>query len=159
MKFCDITMAYNRASGGIKTYIDEKRRFLRENTDHEHLLIIPGARDRIRRSRRTTTVTIRAPLLPGQGDYRFFLSPAKIRQVLLDEQPDIVELGSYYTEPWAAFSYRRRRREAGGACLIGAYFHTDVAKAYVAAPLRAAAHSWLDNVSEALVSSGFITRR
>ena len=44
----------------------------------------------------------RAPLLPGQGDYRFFLSPAKIRQVLLDEQPDIVELGSYYTEPWAA---------------------------------------------------------
>ena len=68
MKFCDITMAYNRASGGIKTYIDEKRRFLRENTEHEHLLIIPGARDRIRRSARSTTVTVRGPLLPGQGD-------------------------------------------------------------------------------------------
>ncbi|MGH6950201.1 MAG: glycosyltransferase, partial [Vitreimonas sp.] len=152
MKFCDITMAYNRTSGGIKTYVDEKRRFLREDTDHEHLLIIPGARDRIRRSQRTTTVTIQAPLLPGQGDYRFFLSPAKIKQVLLEEEPDIVELGSYYTEPWAAFSYRRRRREADASCLIGAYFHTDVAKACVA-PLRAAAHSWLDNVSEALVSS------
>ncbi len=152
MKFCDITMAFNRASGGIKTYVDEKRRFLRENTDHEHLLIIPGRRDRIRRSRRSTTVTIRGPLLPGQGDYRFFLSPAKIKQVLLEEQPDVVELGSYYTEPWAAFSYRNRRLEAGRACLIGAYFHTDVAKAYVAAPLRAAAHSWLDNVSETLVS-------
>lgn len=152
MKFCDITMAYNRASGGIKTYVDEKRRFLRENTDHEHLLIIPGVRDRIRRSRHTTTVTIGAPLLPGQGDYRMFLSPAKIKQVLIEELPDIVELGSYFTEPWAAFSYRRRCHEAGRACLVGAYFHTDVAKAYVAAPLRAAAHSWLDNVSDALVS-------
>jgi alpha-1,6-mannosyltransferase len=152
VKFCDITMAYNRASGGIKTYIDEKRRFLRENTDHEHLLIIPGARDRIRRSARSATVTIRGPLLPGQGDYRFFLSPAKVKQVLMQEQPDIVELGSYYTEAWAAFAYRQRRREAGGKCLLGAYFHTDVAKAYVAAPLRAAAHSWLDHVSETLLS-------
>lgn len=152
MKFCDITMAYNAKSGGIKTYIDEKRRFLRERTDYEHLLIVPGQRDRVRRSDRSTTVTIRSPLLPGQDQYRFFLSPAKIAQVLLDEAPDIVELGSYYTEPWAAFTYRRRRREAGMPCVLGAYFHTDVAEAYVAAPLRAAAHTWLHDLSEALAS-------
>lgn len=150
MKFCDITMAYNAKSGGIKTYIDEKRRFLRENTDYEHLLIIPGARDRVRRSGRTTTVTIKSPLLPGQTAYRFFISPTKIKQVLLEEAPSAVELGSYYTEPWAAFAYRRRIREAGGDCLLGAYFHTDVAKAYVAAPMRAAAYNWLRDVSEAL---------
>jgi alpha-1,6-mannosyltransferase len=152
MKFCDITMAYNATSGGIKTYIDEKRRFLRENTDYEHLLIIPGARDRVRRSGRTTTVTIRSPLLPGQTAYRFFLTPTKIKQALLEEAPDIVELGSYYTEPWAAFAYRRRVREAGGNCLLSAYFHTDVAKAYVAAPMRAAAYNWLQDVSEALAT-------
>jgi len=153
MKFCDVTMAYNAKSGGIKTYIDEKRRYLRDNTDYEHLLIIPGARDRVRRSGRTTTVTIKSPLLPGQSEYRFFLSPAKIRQVLLEEQPDFIELGSYYTESWAAFSYRRRRRESGADCVMGAYFHTDVAKAYVAAPLRAAAHNWLQDFSEALANS------
>jgi alpha-1,6-mannosyltransferase len=151
MKFCDVTMAYNPKSGGIKTYIDEKRRFLRENTNHEHLLIIPGARDRVRHSERTTTVTIKSPLLPGQSAYRFFLTPMKIKQALLEHQPDIIELGSYYTEPWAAFAYRRELREAGRDCVIGAYFHTDVAKAYVAAPLRAAAHNWLADVSEALV--------
>lgn len=153
MKFCDITIAYNSKSGGIKTYIEEKRRYLRENTDHEHLLIIPGKRDRVRRSGRTTTITVRGPLLPGQDEYRFFLSPAKVRQVLLDEAPDIVELGSYYTEPWAAFAYRRRRREAGRDCILGAYFHTDVAQAYVAAPLRAAAHAWLEDMSDGLASS------
>jgi alpha-1,6-mannosyltransferase len=149
MKFCDITMAYNATSGGIKTYIDEKRRFLRANTDHEHLLIIPGKRDRVRRSGRTTTVTLRGPLLPGQDSYRVFLSPAKIRQVLMEEAPEVIELGSYYTEPWAAFSYRRRRRAAGLPCILGAYFHTDVANAYVSAPLRAA-NAWLQDWSEAL---------
>ncbi len=153
MKFCDITMAYNPRSGGIKTYIDEKRRYLRERTDHEHLLIIPGARDRVRRSGRTTTVTIKSPLLPGQDAYRVFVSPAKIREVLRNEAPECVELGSYYTEPWAAFSYRRRRREAGAPCVLSAFFHTDVARAYVAAPLRAAAHNWLQDVSEALITS------
>ena len=152
MKFCDITMAYNATSGGIKTYIEEKRRFLRENTDYEHLLIAPGSRDRVRRSGRTTTVTIKSPLLPGQKAYRFFLTPTKIKQVLLEEAPHVVELGSYYTEPWAAFAYRRRIREAGGDCLLGAYFHTDVAKAYVAAPMRAVADNWLQDVSEALAS-------
>lgn len=150
MKLCDVTIAYNDRSGGIKTYIDEKRRFLRDHTDLEHLLIVPGPRDRIRRSGRATTVTIRAPLLPGQNAYRLFLTPAKIRRVLKQEQPDAIELGSCYTAPWASFGYRRARREAGAACTVGAYFHTDVAEAYVAAPLRAAAHAWLDDVSEAL---------
>lgn len=150
MKFCDVTMAYNDKSGGIRTYIDEKRRYLLDNTDHEHLLIAPGKRNLTVREGRSATVYVRGPLLPNQGDYRFFLSPKKIRKVLDLHQPDIIELGSYYTEPWAAFSYRRRRREAGCDCLLGAYFHTDVAEAYVAAPLKLAAHSWLDDLSESL---------
>ncbi len=152
MKFCDITMAYNAKSGGIKTYVDEKRRFLLDRTGHEHLLIVPGARDYVRRSERTTTISIKSPLLPGQSTYRFFISPTKIKHALLQEAPDVIELGSYYTEPWAAFAYRRQRQEAGEDCPIGAYFHTDVARAYVAAPLRAAAPAWLYDVSEALAN-------
>lgn len=152
MKFCDITMAYNAKSGGIKTYIEEKRRFLRDTTDHEHVLIIPGARDRVRRSGRTVTVTVKSPLLPGQNEYRFFISPTKIKQALIEHAPDVIELGSTYTEPWAAFAYRRALRDAGRDCVLGAYFHTDVAKAYVAAPLRAAADSWLEDVSKSLAN-------
>jgi alpha-1,6-mannosyltransferase len=150
MKFCDITLAYNDKSGGIRTYIDEKRRFLRNHTNHEHLLIVPGKRDREIRTERGTIVQVRGPLLPNQDDYRVFLSPRKIKRVLRQHQPDVVELGSYYVEPWAAFSYRRRRREAGRPCVLGGYFHTDVAEAYVGAPLRLAAHDWLDDVSETL---------
>lgn len=150
MKFCDVTIAYNDRSGGIRTYIDEKRRFIENNTNHEHLLIVPGERNGTEIVGRSKIVSLEGPLLPKQNAYRFFRSPARIRNVLTEELPDVVELGSYYMEPWAAFSYRRRMRESGRTCLVGGYFHTDVAEAYVAAPLRAAAHSRLEDVSEAL---------
>ncbi len=70
MKFCDITIAYNGKSGGIRTYIDEKRRYLVAHTDHEHVLIVPGRRSRVRRDGRFTTIMLRGPLLPGQDAYR-----------------------------------------------------------------------------------------
>jgi len=144
MKLCDITMAYNESSGGIRTYIDEKRRYLLTQTEHEHLLVVPGAEDKIAVEGRATTVYIESPLLPGQDNYRFFLWPGKIKQVLLEHRPDIIELGSYYVEPWVAFAYRKEMQLVGRNCLISCYFHTDVAEAYVGAPLRAIAHDWFD---------------
>jgi len=150
MKFCDITIAYNESSGGVRTYIDEKRRYLLGRTHYEHLLIVPGEEDRVVRQGRSTTVHIRSPLLPGQDNYRCFIWPHSVKQVLLEHQPDIIELGSYYVEPWAAFAYRDTLREDGRNCLIGCYFHTDVAEAYVGAPLRAMAHDWFDDWSSSL---------
>lgn len=154
MIFCDITTAYSESSGGIRTYIDEKRRYLLDHTDDEHLLIVPGRKDREQRRGRSTTVHIGSPLLPTQDKYRLFLRPNRITSVLMKYRPELIELGSYYLEPWAAFAYRLRLREEGRNCVIGAYFHTDVARAYVAAPLRAAAHEWFSDWSEMLAEFG-----
>lgn len=154
MKFCDLTIAYNETSGGIRTFVDAKRRFLLERTDHSHLLIVPGARDATVRTARTTTVTLESPLLPGQDAYRAFVRPDRIAAALETHAPDIIELGSPYLESWAAFAYRDRRREVGHPCLVGAYFHTDVADAYVGAPLRAVMHDWFDELSETLTTLG-----
>lgn len=154
MKLCDITIAYNDSSGGIRTYIDEKRRYLREQTGHHHLLIAPGAEDAIERDERGTVVWLAGPLLPGQDSYRFFARPGRIRSVLLEHRPDVVELGSYYLSPWPAFSYRQRLRAAGRDCVIGCYFHTDVAEAYVAAPLRGLVHGLVEEWSATLALAG-----
>ncbi|MGD8768224.1 MAG: glycosyltransferase [Methyloceanibacter sp.] len=150
MRFCDITIAYNRESGGIRTYIDQKRQYLREKTDFEHLLIIPGESDAIERSDRAVTISIGSPLLPGQKTYRFFVRPDKILAVLQEWCPDIVELGSYYLAPWAAWGYRQRLQKTGRDCVIGCYFHTDVADAYVNAPLRSLSKHWVEPHSETL---------
>jgi alpha-1,6-mannosyltransferase len=154
MRFCDLTIAYNESSGGIRTYIDEKRRYLLERTEHEHLLIVPGEEDRIERQERSTAIYIGSPLLPNQDNYRYFRSPEKIKNLLVEHRPDIIELGSYYLCPWAAFAYRELLQESGQTCLIGCYFHTDVAEAYVGAPLRAIAHDLLDDWSESLAALG-----
>jgi alpha-1,6-mannosyltransferase len=154
MRFCDVTIAYNESSGGIRTYLDEKRRYLLEHTLHEHLLIVPGARDRVERTGRATTVWIASPLLPNQDSYRYFARPDRIAALLHERRPDVVELGSYYLCPWAVFAYREDLRKDGLGCVVGCYFHTDVAEAYVGAPLRALAHDRLAERGDLLASLG-----
>jgi alpha-1,6-mannosyltransferase len=154
MRLCDVTMAYNERSGGIRRYIEEKRRFLREHTGHEHLLIIPGAKDRITRSGPLTVVAIESPLLPGQDAYRVFTRPDKIQDALTKYRPDVIELGSYYLEAWAAFLYQDQALQRGQKCIITAYFHTDVAKAFLGAQIRASAHEWFDAWSGTLAQIG-----
>ena len=37
MRFCDLTLSYTETSGGIRTYLDQKRRYLLEEILHEHV--------------------------------------------------------------------------------------------------------------------------
>ena len=154
MRLCDVTMAYNDRSGGIRRYIKEKRRFLREQTEHEHLLIVPGEKDRITSSGQLTIVQIESPFLPGQDAYRVFTRPDKIQEALSRYRPDVIELGSYYLEAWAAFLYQDQALQSGQKCLITAYFHTDIAKALLGAQIRASAHEWFDAWSGTLAQIG-----
>lgn len=146
MKFCDITLSYTETSGGIRTYLDAKRDYLESETDHEHVLIVPGEEDAVETRGRLTKHTVASPILPGCEPYRFFWRPGKIKHVLRESQPHVVELGSFYVAPWPAFSYRRDRDNDGLPTVVGGYFHSDIADAYFGAPLREAFHGWSEVV-------------
>ncbi len=126
MRVCDLTHAYTDTSGGIRTTIDAKRRYLLAHTEHEHVLIAPGPEDRIEQDGRTTTIRIAGPVILGAAPYRFFLRADKVKAALARVQPDLVELHTFYTSPWAAFSYRKAQPVA-----ITAFYHTDLPSAYV----------------------------
>ncbi len=145
MKFLDITLSYHETSGGIRTYLDEKRRYLLRHTDHEHVLIIPDDHDDVDTTDRTKTYRIASPIIPGYAPYRMFWRPDKITHILDEVNADVIELGSFYADAWAVRSHIQRRKEAGERCCVGAYFHTDVAEAFVAGPLKRAVH---DSVGE-----------
>ena len=127
MRVCDLTYAYNEVSGGIRTYIDAKRAYLRERTDWHHLLVIPGAEDGFEQEGRLAVCRVASPVLPGSAPYRLILRPDKVLAALRRFRPDVIELGSLYTLPWMAFRYRRERPD----CACVGFYHTDLPSAYV----------------------------
>jgi alpha-1,6-mannosyltransferase len=131
MHICDLTQAYTETSGGIRTYHDAKRRYVLENTDAHYTLVIPGAEDSVERDGRSTTIQIASPFIPGAAPYRLFVRPGKLKAVLRDVAPDILEFTSLYTSPWVAQSYRKEAARGGHQCVISAYYFTDLPTAYV----------------------------
>ena len=152
MRLCDLTFAYTPTSGGIRTYIDQKRRFLLEHTTHEHVLIVPGPNNAVREDGRTRTYELQSPIIPGCAPYRAFVRPGRLLAALEAAQPDVIELGSYFLEAAVAFRYRALQRRKGRSCTVMGYFHTDLARTYAGGPLRQAFRrmhaKWLIGVAD-----------
>ena len=133
MTVCDLTHAYHATSGGIRTYVDAKRRYVLDHTDHRHLTLVPGEADAIERDGRATTVRIAGPRIGGAGDYRWFADPRRVSAALAAYAPDVTELATFYmpTEWGPAFLNRRRRGSA-----VAVQVHTDFASSYAEAYSR-----------------------
>lgn len=129
---CDITQSYTETSGGIRTYLQEKRHRLSRMPGHRHILITPGDSDRRIVDRNSVHYTVAARPLPGCAPYRFILRLDKVTRILVREKPDLVELGSAYLLPYAAWAARVLHPMA----LVG-FYHTDYPVAYVYPFMRA----------------------
>ncbi len=127
MKICDLTQSYTPTSGGIRTYIDEKSKHITQYTNFEHVLIIPGKEDTISKRGATTQYTIKAALVPHAEPYRFTFRMDRVFRILQKEKPDIIELGSGYVMPFAAFFYKL----LNPSCILSGFYHTDYPGAYV----------------------------
>jgi alpha-1,6-mannosyltransferase len=103
LKVCDLTQFYSPVSGGVKRYVSEKVRHVRERTrDASHLLIIPGEHDAVTEGERSRVYTIRSPLISRTSRYRVLLRLEAIERILERERPDIVESGDPYQVAWKA---------------------------------------------------------
>lgn len=127
LTLCDLTQSYSEKGGGIRTYITEKRGYIERETDHRHLLIIPGPEDRITEYGRHITAEIKSPRVPGSPNYRLLLRNKAVRRVLETYMPASIECLDAYNLPWAAI---RHKREHGNVSLVAGY-RTDFPTAYV----------------------------
>ncbi len=127
LKLCDLTQFYSPVSGGVKRYIAEKVRFLREHTtEDEHILIVPGARDEVVRTDRARVYTIGSPLLSRTSQYRALLRLEAVEEILETEKPSLIESGDPYQVAWKAVYSGR----ALGIPAIG-FYHSHFPEAYV----------------------------
>ncbi|HEU0044421.1 glycosyltransferase [Sphingomonas sp.] len=125
---CDLTQSYSPAGGGgISTYLREKRDHVLAHTPHRLLQIVPGREDRVTVIGRHIFVEVASDLVRGSPNYRFILRVAKVRALLAEYQPDIIESLCPWVLPWAAIHHRRRYPHTA---LVAGY-RTDFPNAHV----------------------------
>jgi len=127
MKICDLTQFYSPVSGGVKRYLHEKidyidRRALRD----EHVLIVPGAKTKLKANGRSRVYTIRSPLVSRTAQYRALLNLRAVEEILERERPDVIESGDPYQLGWRALKVGRALRVP----VIG-FYHSHFPEAYV----------------------------
>ena len=130
--FADVTQSWSDVGGGVRTYLNHKRRHILDNTPHRHLLIVPGEQDsaEIEASGRAITVTIASPKVPGSPHYRLLVRNGAVRRALAQYLPDLIECQDAYNLPWAAIRHAKRHH---GTALVAAYC-TDFPTVYVDRP-------------------------
>lgn len=114
-----MTMFYAPYSGGVRTYLDAKRRRLNDMAGMRHTLVVPDRRDaRLEQGRR---INVAASPLPFSNGYRFPLTRGPWRRALCELRPDIVEAGDPYVAGWAAIDAARKLDIP-----LVAFYHSDL---------------------------------
>ncbi len=136
MHIADVTMFYAPASGGVRTYLEAKHRWLAERVRHS--LVVPGARCH----QRDEYHTVPAPRIPFGHGYRFpFLRKSWV-ECLVQLQPDLIEAGDPYVPGWAALEAGQRL----DVPVIG-FYHSDLPRL-----IGARVGHWSDQALERYIS-------
>ena len=101
MHIADATLFYAPRSGGVRRYLQSKRRYLESIRGVRHTLVVPGPANADRTS---GIVEVAAPRIPFAGGYRLPWRPAQWRDALCRIEPDLIEVGDPYHLAWAALA-------------------------------------------------------
>jgi alpha-1,6-mannosyltransferase len=104
----DISEYYGETSGGVRTYLTEKSRYVAARPPLAQVLVVPGADDGMRQAGSVRHYTVRGPVIPGQAPYRVMYGAGRVARIVAEERPDLIELGSAYLAPWVARAAARR---------------------------------------------------
>lgn len=136
LKVLDITDFYSEtASGGVKTYLHRKVEYL-EEAGISHAVVVPGDEDRMDEEGASRFHRVRGPSIPVSRAYRTMLSVDRIAQILREERPDVIEVGSPFFVPWLI-----RRAMGSSLPVTVGFYHADVVRTFAEpyVPYRAAA--------------------
>jgi alpha-1,6-mannosyltransferase len=130
----DITEFYGETTGGIRTYLREKTRYVEARPQFKQTLVLPGPRDALSQSEGVRCYRLQGPRVPTQDPYRFMLATRTNRRIALHERPDVIEVGSPGFVPWIV------RLAARGLDIPAiAFYHSNFPRVFSPFPERATA--------------------
>lgn len=106
----DISEYVGERTGGVRTYLAEKARFVSAHPSLRQVVLIPGDEDAIVDREGVRCYRLRGPAIPFNPAYRFMLATRSTSRIVAHERPDVIEVGSAYFAPWLTFRARRRHR-------------------------------------------------
>ena len=124
LKVCDVVQFYSTLSGGVRRYIHEKIEYLKKNTPHSHILVVPSHRDAFTREGKNCVYEIKSTKLIGSNSYRMLISKKKILAAISKECPDLIEVGDPYRAAWIGL-----RAAKDNKIPIVAFYHSDYPRA------------------------------
>lgn len=144
LRVLDVTDFYSETvSGGVKTYLHAKADHLAE-LGVEHVMVVPGAEDETTSLGATRMHRIQGSVLAVSKAYRVMFSVSRLREILLREKPDVIEVGSPFLVPHLLARAMRDRPVP----TVG-FYHADIVRTFaepyvpsrLAAPLRVVART------------------
>lgn len=117
----DISEYYGETSGGVRTYLTEKARYVEARPALRQTVVVPGAHDTVSQTDGVRSYRLRSPPIPTQKPYRLLKDARGIARIIARERPDLIEVGSAHMAPWLV----RKPARAGGIPIVW-YYHGNI---------------------------------
>jgi alpha-1,6-mannosyltransferase len=104
----DISEFFGETTGGVRTYLLQKARYVETRSDLRQVLIVPGARDSIHETSGVRCYRLHGPSVPTQKPYRFMLATRSTSRIVAHERPSLIEVGSAWCAPWLVHLAKRK---------------------------------------------------
>lgn len=138
MKILDITDFYSERGGGIRSHLTGKGHSLARQGLH-HVVVAPGARDETTILRDDSEsggsarlIRVGGPAQPYDPSYHFLLRLGRVRRLIAEERPDVLEINSLYLAALSALSAPR-----GSTVVRTCFWHSDHVDTFVRPRLEA----------------------
>ena len=106
----DITEFFGDTTGGVRTYLLEKARYVQQRPHLRQVIVVPGARDEILEASGVRCYRLHGAPIPTQKPYRFMLATRSTSRIVAHERPGIIEVGSAWCAPWLVHLATRGHR-------------------------------------------------
>ena len=124
LHICDINNFYSLTGGGVNTYHQNKLAYFRQRGDIRYTLFQPDDHEAIETQDQVNIVHF--PGFKGNPPYRYMSNPYRMRRVLRQLDPDLIEIGSGYLLPWVV-----RLATTGTRAILTGFWHANYPRAYV----------------------------